>query len=714
MEHHSLLDVIWLALCAALVFLMQAGFMCLESGLTRSKNSINVAAKNITDLGISVFLFWAFGFALMFGESAGGWIGSSYFLTPVGQGAAWLGAFFLFQAMFCGTATTIFSGAVAERMRFSGYVVVAIFLSSFIYPIFGHWVWGGNLTGTPGWLEEKGFVDFAGSTVVHSVGGWVGLAMVFILGPRKGRFSRNGKPQKIQGHNLVMAILGVLLLWFGWFGFNGGSTLAMNASVPGILANTMLAAVAGLVASLIASWVFQGRPEVEKIMNGALAGLVAVTAGCHAIDSTAAVIVGGIGALVMLTLEWLLIRFRIDDVVGAFPVHAGAGIWGTIAVGFFADLNVIDTGLTRGQQIGVQCLGVLCCFLWAFCFVSVLLRLLNRVYPFRVTAEVEHIGLNISEHGATTEILSLFHAMDRQAKSGDMSIRVPVEPFTEVGQIADRYNIVMGKLDESTQELKTTHSRMKRDLESAAVVQKALLPQKIPDVRTARFAWQYRPCDELAGDILNIFQLDKKHVGLYVADVSGHGVAAALLSVAVSRTLNPQPSLSSLLVQPGDGTSPMRIVPPREVAQELNRRFPMDESAGRYFTLLYGVLDIESNEFRYISAGHPPVIRWSAAEAPSVVELADMAIGWVEDMEFEEKKIQLQKGDRLCIYTDGIPEAMDAELKQFGNSQFLEIIDRNRTNSLEQILGDLMTKIEQWCQPNGPKDDVTILAVEIL
>ena len=714
MEQHPLIDVIWLVLCAALVFLMQAGFMCLESGLTRSKNSINVAAKNITDLGVSVFLFWAFGFALMFGKSADGWIGSSYFFTPIGQGVAWLGAFFLFQAMFCGTATTIFSGAVAERMRFSGYVIVAIFLSSFIYPVFGHWVWGGNLTGTPGWLEKLGFIDFAGSTVVHSVGGWVGLAMVLILGPRKGRFPENGPPQKIQGHNLVVAILGVLLLWFGWFGFNGGSTLAMNATVPGILANTMLAAVAGLVAALIASWAFQRRPEVEKIMNGSLAGLVAVTAGCHAISSTSAVIVGAIGALVMLGLERLLVRFRIDDVVGAFPVHAGAGIWGTLAVGFFADLQILDTGLTRGEQIGVQMLGVACCFVWAFCLVSVLLRLFNRIFPFRVSPEVEHVGLNISEHGATTEILTLFQAMDRQAKSGDMSIRVPVEPFTEVGQIADRYNMVMGKLDKSTTELRTAHSRMKRDLESAALVQQSLLPQQAPDVHTARFAWHYRPCDELAGDILNVFQLDEKHVGLYVADVSGHGVAASLLSVAVSRVLDPQPSLSSLLVQPGENAASLRIVPPREVAYQLNKRFPMDQSGGRYFTLLYGVINVESNEFRYIAAGHPPVIRWNAQQAPAMVELADMAIGWVDDAEFEEKRIQLNKGDRLCIYTDGIPEAMDADLKQFGNQQLLDTIDSNRTGTLEHVLDNLLGKIERWCSPNGPKDDVTILAVEIL
>jgi len=362
----------------------------------------------------------------------------------------------------------------------------------------------------------------------------------------------------------------------------------------------------------------------------------------------------------------------------------------------------------------VQILAVVCCFAWAFGLVSILLRLFNRIYPFRVSAEVEHVGLNISEHGATTEILSLFQAMDRQAKSGDMSIRVPVEPFTEVGQIADRYNIVMGKLDESTKELRTAHSRMKHDLESAALVQRSFLPQQMPEINTAHFAWHYRPCDELAGDILNVFQLDEKHVGLYVADVSGHGVAASLLSVAVSRVLTPQLSMSSLLVQRRDNTDSIRIVPPREVAYELNKRFPMDQSGGRYFTLIYGVINIETKEFCYIAAGHPPVIRWNDAQAPTMVELADMAIGWMDDAEFEEKRIQLKKGDRLCIYTDGIPEAMDADLKQFGNQQLLDTINSNRTGTLDNVLDRLLGKIERWCSPNGPKDDVTILAVEIL
>ena len=446
----ELLNVIWLVICAGFVFLMQAGFLCLESGLTRSKNTINVAVKNITDLGISVFLFWIFGFALMFGASYNGWLGTTQFLVPV-QGGALLAAFFLFQAMFCGTATTIVSGAVAERMKFGGFVIVSIMLAGLIYPLFGHWAWGGigPTAVAPGWLEQMGFRDFAGSTVVHSVGGWVALATVMVIGPRDGRFPKDGPPRKFLGHNLPMAILGVLLLWFGWFGFNGGSTLALDETIPGIIANTMMAGIAGLTVALAVSWVWQSRPDVGTMMNGALAGLVSITACCNDVTASAAVMIGGVAALVMMGLVRLLERLQIDDVVGAIPVHVGGGIWGTLAVAIYGDAVLTETGLGRGEQFAVQLLGIGICFVWAFGLAYLVLRWINRFVPMRVTIEDEHVGLNVSEHGATTELLDLFHAMDRQAKAGDMDMRVPAEPFTDVGQIADRYNYVMDRLQQA-------------------------------------------------------------------------------------------------------------------------------------------------------------------------------------------------------------------------------------------------------------------------
>src|SRR3972149_6035643 len=255
----SLMDIFWVLICAGLVFLMQAGFTCLESGLTRSKNSINVAIKNITDFGISTILFWAIGFALMFGTSHGTWIGSTGFFLPLDEGT-WPTTFFLFELMFCATAVTIVSGATAERLRFGSYIIISIISSGLIYPTFGHWAWNGAQQGIfSGWLGMRGFVDFAGSTVVHSVGGWISLAALLVIGPREGRFPKVEVYKKIHGSNLPFSVLGVLLLWIGWFGFNGGSTLALNDQVAGIVTDTFLSGAAGSMGTpLVGGAVWRG------------------------------------------------------------------------------------------------------------------------------------------------------------------------------------------------------------------------------------------------------------------------------------------------------------------------------------------------------------------------------------------------------------------------------------------------------------------------
>jgi len=446
----SLVDIFWVLICAGLVFLMQAGFTCLESGLTRSKNSINVAIKNITDFGISTILFWAFGFALMFGTSHGAWIGSTGFFLPLDEGT-WPTAFFLFELMFCATAVTIVSGATAERMRFRSYIIISIILSGLIYPTFGHWAWNGSQNGiSSGWLGMLGFVDFAGSTVVHSVGGWVALAALLVIGPREGRFPKVGVHKKIHGSNLPLSVLGVLLLWLGWFGFNGGSTLAMNDQVAGIVTNTFLAGASGSMSTLAIGWMLRRRADVELLIFGAIAGLVAITAPAHAVNAIWALVIGGIGGIVMLGVEYLLEHFHIDDAVGAIPVHLGAGIWGTLAVAIFGETELLNTGLNRWTQLLTQVIGIGVCFLWVFGTSYISFRVINRFLPLRVTPEDEYIGLNVSEHGATTELLDMFRIMDDQARTGDMNLRVPVEPFTEVGQIAARYNWVMEALQKTT------------------------------------------------------------------------------------------------------------------------------------------------------------------------------------------------------------------------------------------------------------------------
>jgi len=452
MLNQEALHLIWVLLCAGLVFLMQAGFLCLESGLTRNKNSINVAAKNVSDFAIATLLFWLVGFGLMFGSSLGGLIGASHFgLDNQLHSSPTLLAFLLFQIMFCATAATIVSGAVAERMRFGAYLGLSACVSVVVYPVFGHWAWGGTWSGGNGWLRDIGFVDFAGSTVVHSVGGWVSLVAVWVIGPRSGRFLAGQQPTAIPAGNLPMAMLGALLLFFGWLGFNGGSTLAFNAQVPGILLNTALAGAAGCATGMVIAKLWHGYHETMYLINGMIAGLVAITAGAHAMTPLTAVLIGATGSVLMAWCNAQLLRFHIDDAVGAIPAHLAAGVWGTLAVGLFGDLQILGTGNTRLQQIGVQLLGIGICALWCICVTWLILRPWSKNGSLRVSTEEERVGLNVAEHGARTELIDLLEAMESQRKSGDLSQRVPVEEFTEVGQVAKAYNSVIAALEQATQ-----------------------------------------------------------------------------------------------------------------------------------------------------------------------------------------------------------------------------------------------------------------------
>lgn len=444
------LDILWVLFATVLVIAMQGGFLCLESGITRSKNSVNVALKNAVDFTFTIVLFWAVGFGLMFGQSRGGMIGSSHFMPQTGVGEVWLPAFFLFQMMFCATTATIVSGAVAERLRFNAYILITILITSVVYPVFGHWAWGGTFTGNATWLANEGFVDFAGSTVVHGTGGWVALAAVIMVGPRIGRFDREG-PVPIPASDLPMAMLGLLLFFVGWVGFNGGSTLGMDAAIPGIIANTLISGAVGLVVAYLLQPML--APALERAVapvNGGLAGLVAITAACHAVTSLEAAAIGGTGAAVMLIADRALVAARIDDAVGAIPVHLAAGIWGTLAVAVFGDPALLDTGLTHGEQLFAQLKGIGVCALWSFGIAYLLLGLVRLVTPLRVSAAEERIGLNVSEHGARSTLYELTEVMDRQTRTFDLSIRAPVEPFTEVGQIASSYNRVVGALEEAT------------------------------------------------------------------------------------------------------------------------------------------------------------------------------------------------------------------------------------------------------------------------
>ncbi len=436
------IDVLWVLFSTALVLLMQAGFLFLEAGLTRAKNSINVAVKNIVDLGFSILLFWIVGYGLMFGSSVSSLFGSSSFGFDVGAAGPDVAAFFIFQAVFAGTTVTIISGAIAERTRFSAYLGIVL-LMAFVYPVVGHWVWGG------GWLAARGFVDFAGSTVVHATGGWAALVACAAIGPRLGRFAEDGTARPITPSNLPMAMFGGIVLAFGWIGFNGGSVLAFDDTVPGVVVITLFGGSAGMAVALVLSTVRKGYIAPTAPLNGLLGGLVAVTAGAHALPTGWAVITGGVGGAIAFWGEGWLERRGIDDAVGAVPVHLMAGSWGTLAVGLFGRPEVLGTDLSRIDQVGTQALGIgaTSLFVVSSCWLG--LKVIAFFSPLRVTAAHEAEGLNAAEHRSSTALFDLVEQLQRQARTGEIGEPLESEPFTEVGEIAGHYN-------DLTEQLRTT------------------------------------------------------------------------------------------------------------------------------------------------------------------------------------------------------------------------------------------------------------------
>jgi Amt family ammonium transporter len=388
------LDYVWTLIAAALVFFMQAGFALVEAGFTRAKNAVNIMMKNLMDFSIGTLGFWAIGFGLMFGASLGGWIGTSgFFLSDYSPGGdPWVLAFWMFQVVFCATAATIVSGAMAERTKFVAYLCYSFVISAFIYPIFGSWAWGSLFNGS-GWLEKLGFIDFAGSTVVHSVGGWAALAGTLVLGPRIGKYDAQGRPRAIPGHNLPLAALGVFILWIGWFGFNPGSTTAGIKDIAWIFVNTNLAAAAGVVGALVTIWSIAKKPDLTMTLNGALAGLVGITAPCNNVSPASAVMIGLVAGVLVVLSVLFFDRIRVDDPVGAISVHGVCGVWGTLAAAIF---NI--EGFTLGQ-LGVQALGAAAAFLWTFPTAYLTFRIIHATVGLRVSPEEEMDGLDLGEHG---------------------------------------------------------------------------------------------------------------------------------------------------------------------------------------------------------------------------------------------------------------------------------------------------------------------------
>ncbi len=404
-------DTLWVLVAAFLVFFMQAGFAMVESGFTRAKNAVNILMKNLMDFSMGSIAYWAIGFAIMFGAGnafmgTSGWFVPSETLT---EGAAtdtsvfsaleWSSvptyAAWLFQLVFAATAATIVSGAMAERTQFKSYLIYSIFITGIIYPIVGHWIWGG------GWLSSMGMSDFAGSTVVHSTGGWLALTGAIVLGPRMGKYDSEGKPRPIAGHNLPLAALGVFILWLGWFGFNPGSQMGADASeISSIAITTNLAAAAGAILAMITAWIILGKPDAGMALNGALAGLVAITAGCASVSPVSAAIIGALGGIVVVLSVLLFEKLRIDDPVGAISVHGTCGALGTILVGFFDSSSGVFFGGGFGL-LGAQIVGVVAVLVWCLVTGFILFYGIKAITGLRVTEEEEQAGLDYEEHGAS-------------------------------------------------------------------------------------------------------------------------------------------------------------------------------------------------------------------------------------------------------------------------------------------------------------------------
>ena len=704
----SFVDTLWVIDCAILVFIMQAGFMCMETGLSRHKNSINVALKNAADFGLAVVVFWIFGFGLMFGKSYNGYFGTDlfFFKTEIAEYMT----YFVFQAMFVATAATIVSGAVAERMKFNGYLIITIIATGFIYPIVGHWAWSSSylnnidatrqllaVTGqvkTTGWLTDIGFVDFAGSTIVHSVGGWIALSAVLILGSRIGKYSEANKG-KFTGSSFPLAVLGTLILWFGWFGFNGGSNGAMDDAVPLILINTFLAAAFGLLTGLGISFALFKKPDPYYVILGPLAGLVAITAGCNSMTSVTSIFVGIIGAIIAIFVNELLNKFEIDDVVGAIPVHLAAGVWGTIAVGLFSDLEILGTDLSRIEQIKAQFIGVISIGAFSFFGSYSLLKILNYFYPLRVSPLHEELGLNIAEHNATSVEHDLISILEKQSESGDLTMRGPQDPFTAGGVIGLYYNRLMSKLETSESEKQKWRDRISNEVKLAVKVQENFLPKRNLEnypVHGINIAAR-----EVSGDFFSFYP-HNENVYFIIADVAGKGIHAGMVMAKAS-------TLFEIMSRDK--------VDPDEMMFHMNNDLFLTKTGGMFVTCILGEYNVRTDELRWVNGGHQPAIIRSISGDYEQFESKSPPMGVILQKDksvYNINKVKL--GDRrFYAFTDGLSESLNNEGEEIGIEGSLKIIEENYNKDSNKQLSDISNNVIKTAGSNNLSDDLTLISI---
>ena len=704
----SFVDTLWVIDCAILVFIMQAGFMCMETGLSRHKNSINVALKNAADFGVAVVIFWIFGFGLMFGKSFNGLFGTDLFFFKT-TNAEYM-TYFVFQAMFVATAATIVSGAVAERMKFNGYLIITLLATGIIYPIVGHWAWSSSylnnidasrqllvVTGqikSTGWLTDIGFVDFAGSTIVHSVGGWIAFAAVLILGPRIGKYSEANKG-KFTGSSFPLAVLGTLILWFGWFGFNGGSNGAMDEAVPLILINTFLAAAFGLLTGLGISFALFKKPDPYYIILGPLAGLVAITAGCNSMTSVTSIFVGIIGAIIAIFVNELLNKYEIDDVVGAVPVHLAAGIWGTLAVGFFSDLEILGTDLTRFEQIKAQIIGVVSIGAFSFLGSYFLLKILNNFYPLRVSPLHEELGLNIAEHNATSVEHDLIKILEKQSDSGDLTIRGPQDPFTAGGVIGLYYNKLMSKLEYTEAEKKKWRDRISKEVELAVKVQENFLPKRNLEnypVQGINIAAR-----EVSGDFFSFYPHNDS-IYFIIADVAGKGIHAGMVMAKAS-------TLFEIMSRDK--------VDPDEMMMHMNNDLFTTKTGGMFVTSILGEYNLITDEIKWVNGGHQPAVIRSDDGKYNTFESNSPPMGVIMQKNKTAYKMEKTKlnGDRFYVFTDGLSESENETGEEIGIEGSIKIIEKNFNKDLKKQLSQITENVLNISGKNKLHDDLTIIGI---
>jgi len=701
------LDTFWLLICAILVFLMQAGFMCLESGLSRNKNSINVALKNITDFGVAVVIFWAFGFALMYGTSVSGLFGNKFFFFTTK--VAGYQTYFVFQAMFVATAATIISGAVAERLKFLSYVIITFFASGFFYPIVGHWSWAFNFDDPSekfGWLGKLGYLDFAGASVVHSVGGWIALSVLLIIGNRTGRFRKDSERKSFQGSNTPIAALGALILWFGWFGFNGGANGAMDIKVPLILINTFLSASFGLIFSSIMGVIVLKKPEPLFMITGPLAGLVSITASCAYVDPSDAILIGSIGGIISGSTIVLLEKIKIDDVVSAIPVHLASGIWGTIAVALFGNFEMMGVEKTRLEQLLIQLIGI--GSIGSFCFFGsyIIFKIINSFFPLRVGKIQEELGLNISEHNASTDTHELLEVLTIQAKSDDYSSRAPQDPFTDSGIIGTQYNVLMDKLEQSEKQKNKWKNRVSQEIKLAMNVQKRLMPKR--DVENYPIFGLNIPAREISGDFYDFYPHNEE-VYFTLSDVSGKGVNAGMVMAKAI-------TLFKIFAK--------QKFKPNEILLEMNNDLKETNPPGTFVTSIVGKYNLKLDLVEIANAGHQPALLRNGNEFKEFSS-SSIPLGLTKHKDENVYKLESfnLNGGRVYCFTDGFSECMNEKKQEIGISGVKELIAKHQNYSLKKELEDATEEIRLRSLKKGTSekgirenndildDDLTIIGI---